>query len=145
MSAVATWPGVLAGGRSLSRTNGLWSPATAPRLGNGYASNGSRLATRTPGGMDRDGYRDGNKGSIRRENTAARAAAAGPAVPPADVDWTALVERCMRGDGGAWAELVRSHHRRVYGMCYRFAGSAHDAEDLTQEVFLKLYGNLRSF
>jgi RNA polymerase sigma-70 factor (ECF subfamily) len=55
------------------------------------------------------------------------------------------VERCRRGDGGAWAELVRSHHRRVYGMCYRFTGSPHDAEDLTQEVFLKLYGNLGSF
>jgi RNA polymerase sigma-70 factor (ECF subfamily) len=87
----------------------------------------------------------GAKPVIRRENTAARAAAGAPAVPPADVDWTAVVEKCLRGDGGAWAELVRSHHRRVYGMCYRFTGSAHDSEDLTQEVFLKLYGNLRSF
>jgi RNA polymerase sigma-70 factor, ECF subfamily len=99
--------------------------------------------------LSRDGDKGVDKGGdkpvIRRENTAARAAAALPSTPPADVDWTALVERCLRGDGGAWAELVRSHHRRVYGMCYRFTGSAHDAEDLTQEVFLKLYGNLRSF
>ncbi len=95
--------------------------------------------------MDRDESKRGEKPVTRRENTAARAAAGLPAVPPADVDWTALVERCLRGDGGAWAELVRSHHRRVYGMCYRFTGSAHDAEDLTQDVFLKLYGNLRSF
>jgi RNA polymerase sigma-70 factor, ECF subfamily len=95
--------------------------------------------------MDRDGNKDGERTVIRRENTAARAAAAVPAVPPAEVDWSALVARCIRGDGGAWAELVRSHHRRVYGMCYRFTGSTHDAEDLTQEVFLKLYGNLRSF
>jgi RNA polymerase sigma-70 factor (ECF subfamily) len=94
--------------------------------------------------MDRDESRRGEKPVTRRENTAARAAAGVPAAPP-DVDWTVLVERCMRGDGGAWAELVRGHHRRVYGMCYRFTGSAHDAEDLTQEVFLKLYGNLRSF
>ena len=102
------------------------------------------------GVMDRDESKGRDKdGSVqretRRENTAARAAAAVPATPPADVDWSALVERCVRGDGGAWAELVRGHHRRVYGMCYRFTGSAHDAEDLTQEVFLKLYGNLRSF
>ncbi|HEY3987875.1 MAG TPA: sigma-70 family RNA polymerase sigma factor [Acidobacteriaceae bacterium] len=95
--------------------------------------------------MDRAADKSGDKSVLRRENTAARAAAGMPAVPPADVDWTVLVERCLRGDGGAWAELVRSHHRRVYGMCYRFTGSAHDAEDLTQEVFLKLYGNLRSF
>ena len=74
----------------------------------------------------------GKKAAIRRENTAARDAASVSAAPPVDVDWTALVERCLRGDGGAWAELVRSHHRRVYGMCYRFTGSAHDAEDLTQ-------------
>jgi len=130
---------MLGGGPTLSRTNGLWTAATSPRLVTGYASNGKRTA----GGLSRDGDKGGDKPVIRRENTAARAAAALPAVP--DVDWTALVERCLRGDGGAWAELVRSHHRRVYGMCYRFTGSSHDAEDLTQEVFLKLYGNLRSF
>jgi RNA polymerase sigma-70 factor (ECF subfamily) len=95
--------------------------------------------------LSRDEDKGGERPLIRRENTAARAAAGLPAAPPADVDWSTLVEKCLRGDGGAWAELVRSHHRRVYGMCYRFTGSAHDAEDLTQDVFVKLYGNLRSF
>jgi len=99
--------------------------------------------------MALDGKEAGDKGwgkpVIRREDAAARTASSMPAAPAADVDWAVVVERCMRGDNGAWAELVRSHHRRVYGMCYRFTGSAHDAEDLTQEVFLKLYGNLRSF
>jgi RNA polymerase sigma-70 factor, ECF subfamily len=154
MSAVATWPGLLGGGLNSSRTNGLWTPARSSHLVNGYSSNDKRPGSGRPdskkvGGMDRDSNRgddkSGDRSVTRRENTAARAAAAVPAVPPADVDWTGLVERCLRGDGGAWAELVRSHHRRVYGMCYRFTGSAHDAEDLTQEVFLKLYGNLRSF
>jgi RNA polymerase sigma-70 factor (ECF subfamily) len=51
----------------------------------------------------------------------------------------------MDGDSGAWAELVRTHHRRVYGLCYRFTGNAADAEDLTQDVFLKIYSNLTSF
>ncbi len=55
------------------------------------------------------------------------------------------VARCMAGDADAWQHLVLSQHRRVYGICYRFTNSAPDAEDLTQEVFLKLYRNLGSF
>jgi len=51
----------------------------------------------------------------------------------------------MDGDSAAWAELVRSHHRRVYGLCYRFTNNPADAEDLTQDVFLKVYSNLSSF
>src|SRR6202166_3265193 len=66
-------------------------------------------------------------------------------VRPLEVDWCQTVQRCMDGDSGAWAELVRTHHRRVYGLCYRFTGSPADAEDLTQDVFLKIYSNLASF
>ncbi len=62
-----------------------------------------------------------------------------------EVDWAIVVRRCLDGDSAAWAELVKAQHRRVYGLCYRFTGSSHDAEDLTQEVFLKVYGNLASF
>ena len=51
----------------------------------------------------------------------------------------------MDGDSGAWSELVRAQHRRVYGLCYRFTGNPVDAEDLTQDVFLKVYSNLASF
>jgi RNA polymerase sigma-70 factor (ECF subfamily) len=64
---------------------------------------------------------------------------------PLETDWSQMVRRCMDGDSGAWAELVRSHHRRVYGLCYRFTGNPTDAEDLTQDVFLKVYSNLTSF
>jgi RNA polymerase sigma-70 factor (ECF subfamily) len=64
---------------------------------------------------------------------------------PLEIDWTQIVRRCMDGDSGAWAELVRAQHRRVYGLCYRFTGNAADAEDLTQDVFLKIYSNLASF
>ena len=56
-----------------------------------------------------------------------------------------LVRRCVAGDPEAWQELVVAQHRRVYAICYRFTGSGTDAEDLTQEVFLKLYRNLASF
>ena len=66
-------------------------------------------------------------------------------VRPLEIDWSQTVRRCMDGDSGAWAELVRTHHRRVYGLCYRFTGSPADAEDLTQDVFLKIYSNLSSF
>ena len=66
-------------------------------------------------------------------------------VRPLEVDWSQTVRRCMDGDSGAWAQLVREHHRRVYGLCYRFTGSPADAEDLTQDVFLKIYSNLSSF
>ena len=62
-----------------------------------------------------------------------------------EIDWSQVVRRCMDGDSGAWAELVRSHHRRVYALCYRFTGNPADAEDLTQDVFLKIYSNLSSF
>ncbi len=41
--------------------------------------------------------------------------------------------------------MVTGQHRRIYAICYRFTGSADDAEDLTQDIFLKVYRNLRSF
>lgn len=64
---------------------------------------------------------------------------------PLEIDWPQVVRRCMDGDSTAWAELVRCHHRRVYGLCYRFTGNAADAEDLTQDVFLKIFSNLSAF
>ena len=62
-----------------------------------------------------------------------------------EIEWSQLVRRCMDGDSGAWVEMVRTHHKRVYALCYRFTGNVADAEDLTQEVFLKIYSNLASF
>jgi RNA polymerase sigma-70 factor (ECF subfamily) len=56
-----------------------------------------------------------------------------------------LVRQCIIGDQQAWQQLVAGQHRRIYAICYRFTGSAADAEDLTQDVFLKLYRNLASF
>jgi RNA polymerase sigma-70 factor, ECF subfamily len=56
-----------------------------------------------------------------------------------------LVRQCLAGDQHAWQQLVVSQHRRIYAICYRFTGSPTDAEDLTQDVFLKLYRNLASF
>ncbi len=58
---------------------------------------------------------------------------------------TLLVERCLAGDPAAWEQMVRSHHRRVYNLCYRFTGKADEAEDLTQEVFLRVFRTLKSY
>jgi RNA polymerase sigma-70 factor, ECF subfamily len=80
-----------------------------------------------------------------------RAAVVSALLPPQvegralEIDWSQLVRRCMDGDSSAWSELVRSQHKRVYGLCYRFTGNPTDAEDLTQDVFLKIYTNLASF
>jgi len=57
----------------------------------------------------------------------------------------ALIRRCKRGDATAWEDLVRSYTRRIYNICYRFTGSAEDAQDLTQEVFIKVYRTLDSY
>ncbi len=56
-----------------------------------------------------------------------------------------LVRRCCAGDAAAWEEIVQTYNRRIYNICYRFAGSANDAEDLTQEVFIKMYRTLPTY
>ncbi len=56
-----------------------------------------------------------------------------------------LVERCLSGQEAAWEDLVRVHTRRVYSICYRFTNSDPEAQDLTQDVFLRVFKNLRSF
>ena len=57
----------------------------------------------------------------------------------------AFVRRCVAGDAAAWQEIVQQYHRRIYNICYRFSGSADDASDLTQEVFIKMYRTLSTF
>jgi len=59
-------------------------------------------------------------------------------------DW-ALVERCLRKEAAAWESVMVSHGKRVYSLCYRFTGHRDDAEEFTQEVFLRVYQNLKTF
>src|SRR5262249_40790402 len=56
-----------------------------------------------------------------------------------------LVSRCLRGDETAWEELVRLHTRKVYALCFRFTGNGQEAQDLTQEVFLRVFKTLKTF
>ena len=58
---------------------------------------------------------------------------------------SSVVARCLRGDEAAWEELVRLNTRKVYGLCYRFTGSGSEAQDLTQEVFLRVFKTIRTF
>ena len=67
-----------------------------------------------------------------------------PNVAPAD-STDALVERCLAGDQVAWEEIVRMHWRKVFNLAYKFVGRHDEAEDLTQDIFLKIFKALRSF
>jgi RNA polymerase sigma-70 factor, ECF subfamily len=56
-----------------------------------------------------------------------------------------LLPRCRTGDEAAWRELVASYTRKVFGLAYRFTGRVDEAEDLTQEVFVKVYQTLARY
>src|SRR5258708_38383339 len=56
-----------------------------------------------------------------------------------------MVEQFLTGVQASCAELVRTHTRRMYNICYRFTGRSQEAEDLTQDVFLRVYKTLASF
>src|ERR687892_2332417 len=70
------------------------------------------------------------------------------AVDPPVVDTAAidhLIERCLQGDQLAWEAIVRQYWRKVFNVAYKFVGRHDLAEDLTQDVFLKLYKSLDTF
>ena len=66
-----------------------------------------------------------------------------PRSPQAAID--DLIERCLRGDQQAWEEIVRLHWRKVFNVAYKFTGRHDEAEDLTQEIFLKIFKSLSTF
>ena len=55
----------------------------------------------------------------------------------------ALVRRCLRGEGAAVQTLVDRFHTEVFAVCMRLLSHRHDAEDVTQEVFLRVFRSLR--
>jgi RNA polymerase sigma-70 factor (ECF subfamily) len=65
------------------------------------------------------------------------------AAPPNATD--ALIERCLKGDQVAWEEIVRAHWRKVFNLAYKFVGRHDEAEDLTQDIFLKIFKALHTF
>lgn len=73
------------------------------------------------------------------------AATAGAGAPTGRQDEVALIERCRRGDLGAFEELYRLHAGRLYSVALRLVGNAADAEDLLQEIFLAAHRKLDTF
>jgi len=65
-----------------------------------------------------------------------------PDVTSADQD---LVARCLQGDDAAWESIISSYAGRIFRLSYRYTGRREEAEDLTQEIFIRIYQNLRSF
>ena len=69
----------------------------------------------------------------------ADSAAAQPATP--DI----LIEQCLAGDQVAWEQIVRQNWRKVFNVAYKFVGKHDEAEDLTQDIFLKIFKALKTF
>jgi RNA polymerase sigma-70 factor (ECF subfamily) len=63
--------------------------------------------------------------------------------PPAAID--DIIERCLAGDQLAWEAIVKQHWRKVFNVAYKFVGKHDEAEDLTQDIFLKIFKSLHTF
>src|SRR5918995_1452182 len=66
-----------------------------------------------------------------------------PIAQPAAPD--ELIERCLRGDQLAWEMIVRQHWRKVFNVAYKFVGRHDEAEDLAQDIFLRIFKALHTF
>ena len=55
------------------------------------------------------------------------------------------IQRAAEGDQAAWDTIVRTYRRKVFNVAYRFVGTYEEAEDLTQEIFLKVFRSLATF
>jgi len=62
---------------------------------------------------------------------------------PVSIDET--IQRAGEGDQSAWDTIVRTYWRKVFNVAYRFVGTYDEAEDLTQEIFLKVFRSLGTF
>ncbi|GIU82141.1 MAG: hypothetical protein KatS3mg006_1205 [Pyrinomonadaceae bacterium] len=60
-------------------------------------------------------------------------------------DSVELVKRCCAGDASAWEFIVTTYSRRVFNLAYRFTCNVEAAEDLTQEVFIRIYKSLDQY
>jgi len=56
-----------------------------------------------------------------------------------------LINRCLKNEAKAQEELYKKYARKMYGVCLRFAKNKPDADDILQESFIKVFGNLKHF
>lgn len=68
--------------------------------------------------------------------------APGPVLPVRDAE---LLEQCRRGDGAAFERLVRKYQDRIFNTCWRMSGNRADAEELTQETFVRAFQAIGRF
>jgi RNA polymerase sigma-70 factor (ECF subfamily) len=61
------------------------------------------------------------------------------------VDLNEIVRECLEGRQVAWETLMNTYAKRVFNMAYQFCGNREEAEDLTQDIFLKLHHSLSKF
>jgi RNA polymerase sigma-70 factor (ECF subfamily) len=66
-----------------------------------------------------------------------------PAASPDAIE--TVIQRCLQGDQSAWDLIVRQHWRKVFNVAYKFVGKHDEAEDLTQDIFIKVFKSLDSF
>jgi RNA polymerase sigma-70 factor (ECF subfamily) len=62
-----------------------------------------------------------------------------------EIDGAELVRRARSGDGTAWEDIVSAFSRRIFNLAYRFTSSVDGAEDLTQDVFIRIYKTLDQY
>src|SRR5580704_2024210 len=66
-----------------------------------------------------------------------------PAASPDAIE--TVIQRCLQGDQSAWDLIVRQHWRKVFNVAYKFVGKHDEAEDLAQDIFLKVFKSLDTF
>ena len=67
-------------------------------------------------------------------------------LPAASPDTTeTLIQRCVQGDQQAWDLIVGRYWRKVFNVAYKFVGKHDEAEDLTQDIFLKIFKSIGTF
>jgi len=62
-----------------------------------------------------------------------------------EINGADLVKRARAGDGAAWEDIVSAFSRRIFNLAYRFTSSPDAAEDLTQDVFIRVYRSLDQY
>src|SRR6266699_1474167 len=68
-----------------------------------------------------------------------------PEPPDASSTIETLIQRCLAGDQLAWEAIVRQYWRKVFNVAYKFVGRHDEAEDLSQDIFLKVFKSLDTF
>lgn len=97
-----------------------------------YDTRGGNLATAMP--MD-SGTDDGTTATVDPQRSRR------PSEPSTD----RLVAAAAAGDSGAFEGIYRAHAGRIYALCLRMAGNAREAEELTQDVFVRAWEKLAQF